>query len=65
MLVSQTVSRALLGIDVPRIDTGIDTPAEAAIAIIMFVYVIAAGFNLYIPDTGVDHRAAEAATRST
>ena len=39
----------------PRIDTGIDTPGEAAIAIILFGYVIAAGFNLYIPDTGVDH----------
>src|SRR5512134_1387333 len=54
-LVSDTVSRALLGIDVPRIDTGIDTPGEAAIAIILFGYVIAAAFNLYIPDTGVDH----------
>ena len=30
---------------------------EAAIAIILFVYVIAAVFNLYIPDTGVDHHA--------
>ncbi len=54
-LVSETVSRGLLGLDVPRIDTGIDTPGEAAIAIILFGYVIAAIFNLYIPDTGVDH----------
>jgi MFS family permease len=54
-LVSETVSRALLGIDIPRIDTGIDTPGEAAITIIVFGYVIAAIFNLYIPDTGVDH----------
>jgi len=53
--VSQTISHALLGIDIPRIDTGIDTPGEAAIAIILFGYVIAAVFNLYIPDTGVDH----------
>ena len=55
VLVSDTVSRALLAIDLPRIDTGIDTPGEAAIAIIVFGYVIAAVFNLYIPDTGVDH----------
>jgi LPLT family lysophospholipid transporter-like MFS transporter len=54
-LVSQTVSHALLGIDIPHVDTGIDTPGEAAIAIILFGYVIAAVFNLYIPDTGVDH----------
>jgi len=54
-LVSDTVSRGLLGIDIPRVDTGIDTPGEAAIAIILFGYVIAAAFNLYIPDTGVDH----------
>jgi MFS family permease len=54
-LVSETVSRGLLGLDVPRIETGIDTPGEAAIAIILFGYVIAAVFNLYIPDTGVDH----------
>jgi len=54
-LVSETVSRGLLGLDIPRIDTGIDTPGEAAIAIILFGYVVAAIFNLYIPDTGVDH----------
>jgi MFS family permease len=54
-LVSETVSHGLLGLDIPRIDTGIDTPGEAAIAIILFGYVIAAIFNLYIPDTGVDH----------
>jgi MFS family permease len=55
-LVSETVSVKLLTLDIPRIDTGIDTPAEAAIAIIIVLYVIAAIFNLYIPDTGVDHK---------
>ncbi len=54
-LVSETVSSGLLGLDLPHIDTGIDSPGEAAIAIILFGYVIAAIFNLYIPDTGVDH----------
>jgi MFS family permease len=55
-LISGPVSSALLAIDVPRIDTGIDTPPEAAIAVIMGTYAIAALFNWYIPDTGVDHR---------
>jgi MFS transporter, LPLT family, lysophospholipid transporter len=57
LLISETVSRKLLEIDIPQIDTGIDTPAEAAILLIIVFYAIAAGFNLYIPDTGVDHRA--------
>jgi MFS family permease len=56
MLVSRAVSSRLLGLDFPVIDTGIDTPAEAAILVIVVVYVIAAVFNLYIPNTGVDHR---------
>lgn len=56
VLISSTVSAKLLAIDLPRINTGVDTPAEAAIAIIMLFYGIAAIFNLYIPDTGVDHR---------
>ncbi len=57
VLVSQAVSALLLEIDLPGISTGIDTPSEAAIAMIMVFYLIAAIFNLYIPDTGVDHRA--------
>jgi MFS family permease len=57
VLVSQAVSTLLLEIDFPGISTGIDTPSEAAIAMIMVFYLIAAIFNLYIPNTGVDHRA--------
>ncbi|RPJ47815.1 MAG: lysophospholipid transporter LplT [Betaproteobacteria bacterium] len=56
-LISQTISTSLLSFDLPIVDTGVDTPAEAAIAIIMLLYGVAAVFNLYIPDTGVDHRA--------
>ena len=55
-LISGRVSAMLLGFDVPMIDTGISTPPEAAIAVIGFIYVIAAIFNWYIPHTGVDHR---------
>jgi MFS family permease len=56
-LIAPDVSAHLLAIDLPRIDTGIDSPPEAAILVIIVFYVIAAVFNLYIPDTGVDHRA--------
>ena len=56
LLISEKVSGYMLGFDIPHFDTGIDTPPEAAIAIIAVFYVIAAVFNWYIPDTGVDHR---------
>ncbi|HUP95942.1 MAG TPA: lysophospholipid transporter LplT [Burkholderiales bacterium] len=56
LLVSRAVSSLLLEFDVPGIDLGVDTPPEAAIAVIIVFYLIAAVFNLYIPDTGVDHR---------
>ncbi len=52
VLISGTVSSTLLALDMPAIDTGIDTPAESAILIIMMIYVIAALINLKIPDTG-------------
>jgi MFS family permease len=56
LLVSDRAASFMLGFDIPRIETGIDTPPEAAILIISVFYVIAAVFNWYIPDTGVDHR---------
>ena len=52
-LIRSGVSDVLLGFDLPFIDTGIDTPPDAAIAIIIVVYTVAALFNLYIPRTGV------------
>jgi LPLT family lysophospholipid transporter-like MFS transporter len=55
-LVSEAVSLKLLAIDIPRLDTGVDTAGEAAIVIITGFYVVAAVFNLYIPNTGVDHK---------
>ena len=54
VLIAPNVSSALLGFDVPRFDTGVDTPAEAAIAIIALFYAVAAAFNLFIPITGVE-----------
>ena len=56
-LISEAVSSRLLAIDIPKIETGIDSGPEAAILVIIVFYVIAAIFNLYIPRTGVDHRA--------
>ena len=56
MLVSEAVSNKLLAIELPRFLTEIDTPGEAAIGVIVVLYIIAAIFNLYIPDTGVDHK---------
>ncbi|MBU3557876.1 lysophospholipid transporter LplT [Polynucleobacter sp. Ross1-W9] len=52
VLISSTVSESLLALDIPSINTGIDTPAESAILIIMMIYVVAALINLKIPDTG-------------
>ena len=42
--------------DVPFINTGIDTPPELAIAIIVAIYILAAVFNLYIPRVAIDHK---------
>lgn len=50
-LVGKAISSHLLGVDFPIVDTGIDTPPEAAIALIVFLYVLAALFNLKIPRT--------------
>lgn len=56
LLVKPDIAQALLNFDFPMIDTGIDTIPEISIGIIGSIYLIAAAFNLYIPDTGVDHR---------
>ncbi len=52
LLIGPKVSETLLKIDMPFIDTSINTAPEAAIVVIALVYVIAALFNLAIPDTG-------------
>jgi len=55
-LVGQHLSGMLLGFDLPLIDTGVDTPAESAIAALIVVYMLAAWFNTRIPHTGVKMR---------
>ena len=56
VLINPTVSGLLLQFDVPGIDTTVDTSAEVAMLVISLLYLIAAIFNLFIPDTGVDHK---------
>lgn len=56
-LVGHAISSHLLAFDLPLIDTGISTPPEAAIAVLILLYIIAAWFNLRIPQTGVEMRA--------
>ena len=53
VLINARVSGMLLNVDLPFFETGIDTAAEAAIALIVSFYAIAAIFNLYVPNTGV------------
>lgn len=55
-LISPSISARLLSFDFPFIDTGIDTVPEMAILAIGSLYIVAALFNLKIPDTGVDHK---------
>ncbi len=55
-LVGQVAASYLLAIDLPLLDTGIDTAPEAAIALLIFVYGLAAWFNTRIPLTGVEMR---------
>ena len=55
-LVGPKISGALLGFDLPVMDTGIDTPPEAALVVLIAVYALAAWFNTRIPKTGVEMR---------
>ena len=55
-LISPKISGMLLGFDFPLIDTPVDTAPTAAIAVITCFYLVAALFNWFIPDTGVERR---------
>ncbi|RVT84885.1 lysophospholipid transporter LplT [Inhella crocodyli] len=50
-LVGPHIAPHLLALDLPLIDTGIDTAPEAAITGLVALYIAAAAFNLYIPRT--------------
>lgn len=55
-LVGSSVSTTLLSLNLPFITTSIDTPPEAAISVLIFVYLLAAWFNTRIPLTDVPMR---------
>ncbi len=56
MLIGPKISSVLLSFDFPFIDTSINTPPEAAIVVTALIYVVAALFNLAIPDTGARYQ---------
>jgi len=56
ILITPAVANVLMEFDFPVIDIGIDSALESSIFLIAIIYAIAALFNLYIPNTGVDHR---------
>ena len=58
-LINPRISSALLAFDFPGLDFGIDTAPEAALVVITVTYVLAALFNLRIPDTGARYPAQE------
>ena len=55
-LIRPDVAGSLLAFDIPLIETGVDSVAEMALLVIGVLYLVAAMFNLYVPDTGVDHK---------
>jgi len=56
MLIQPETARSLLAFDFPLIETGVDRAGEMALCFVAAFYLLAALFNLYVPDTGVDHR---------
>jgi LPLT family lysophospholipid transporter-like MFS transporter len=55
-LVDPKITKIMLNFDFPMIDTGINTPIEAAVSIVCAMYLAAMLFNLRIPDTGVHYK---------
>lgn len=56
LLIKPEVAHTLLAFDLPFFSTNIDSAAEAGLFFVGGFYLIAAIFNLYVPDTGVDHK---------
>jgi MFS family permease len=59
LLVNPHIASALLSIDVPMIDTGINTPVEAALVVVIATYLMAMLFNFHIPETGAVYKVQE------
>jgi len=52
IMIRGDVAQGLMALNLPFVDT----PFEAGVLVIGSLYLIAAAFNFYIPDTGVDHK---------
>ena len=55
-LIQPAIAHQLLSFDFPLISTGVDSITEMALCFVAIFYILASVFNLYIPDTGVDHK---------
>jgi len=55
-LIKPDVAASMLAFDFPLINTGVDTVGEMALSVVAVLYILASLFNLYVPDTGVDHK---------
>ena len=56
LLIQPTIAESLLSFDMPLIDTPVDTVTEMNLVVVGVLYLVAAIFNLYVPDTGVEHK---------
>ena len=55
-LIQPNIAHKLLDFDLPLFETGIDCVCEMALLFVAAFYIVAAIFNLYIPETGVPHK---------
>lgn len=55
-IIRPDIAQHLLAFDFPFLDTGINTTTKMSLALTGGLYIIASLLNLYIPDTGVDHK---------
>jgi MFS family permease len=53
LLIDPSLSARLQAIDLPFVDTGLDTTVEISLMLVCLLYMLAGIFNLFIPDTGV------------
>jgi hypothetical protein len=54
-LINENIAYSLLSFDFPVFETPVDSVITMALSIITGIYLLAALFNLYIPETKVDH----------
>ena len=52
VLITPAASKVFLSLHIPLIDSA----GEMSIVVITLLYIVAAIFNLYVPDTGVEHK---------